>query len=625
MFRILWIIFAILPCLASKTDQSEQLLPSTDCHYIDLKLVCVNSRALFPSTFSVEQIPEGITRLHLGCAAVRGHHCNILETNFQPLPYRANLTSVFMLSVDSPGHDRIPVPQFLHNVKATIEYLTIQYSKISFLDAAFLDGFSALQYIDFSYNDITNIDVGTFHPLTYQPVGLVLSDDQFKILNGLQQIDLTQNRIESFDWSTLKPIKNTLLVLRLSNQTPKLQTLYQSGSVFSHKLYDLRLEGNNLTGVPDRILRSIQPYDGPTHYNFAGNPFCPDHADCSCCEMEAFVARMHDIVKASPTSDTIFSCGSKTQLTVYVNTSLPSLSLYDKCERASIASATCQDPSPLVISCKNGYITFSETDFRKTDATMAVFHGDKTQQCRMILHDAFQNLVDISTFHIHAKPNSPTGRDRIEAQCMQGSIRLEAHEEYFDEDEEDFDPTHFTATSLTFEIDTTYNCRQLLTKFLLALHELTETGEKVSSIAVPLVPIEQWLRSSLVCSKDQPLQLKCRNGNLDFPLKTYRRTTATSFIIQSDGGPGCDALMSNMYDHILLQRQVLVLPPEHDPYPDGIVVVCQKGLLLISEQHPHFSAKKDLHIYSAPNQLCWEKYIQFLDYLGSHAAITKEI
>ncbi|XP_055342018.1 uncharacterized protein LOC129590692 [Paramacrobiotus metropolitanus] len=278
ILRICLVLGAFFP----STESSA--LPHPQCFFPEhqpFDLACTQADLHFPGNFNACALPTvygALFTLVLDCPTSNFNtYCNTLGKYFQALPRNDGIWRVTLKGFRSETEARAPIDRLLSNLHSVL-ILIIQYSKIGRLDAAFLSGFPSLLTLDIEKNDIKDIAIDTFRSVP------ILS---YLILSFLQ---LSENSLTYFDWTTLEPVANHLLFLELRQQTPPLRHLYRSGPRFNVHLSTLSLDGNLLPSISKDVLDTLIVKEDRVNvkFNFRHNPICPEDDDCGCWAMENF-------------------------------------------------------------------------------------------------------------------------------------------------------------------------------------------------------------------------------------------------------------------------------------------------------------------------------------------------
>ncbi|XP_055345418.1 uncharacterized protein LOC129593227 [Paramacrobiotus metropolitanus] len=284
-------------------------LPNSGCEYSFHRLRCAGNNLILPYTFQVASIPREVDEIFLSCPAhsdiaprKRLVYCNVISDDMSPLPFLKFLRSAWFKGFRA---GRVPIDKLLTHNKHILT-LSIRCSRIGTIDREYFSGFGKLQHLYLERNDIRSISVDAFSSLAGETL----------VEPSLIQLYFDGNAVEAFDWRSLLPIRNTLALLSLDDQMPKLRSLTLSGSTFSTSIQELSINDNKLKSIPHGVLSSIGLNASvPTLLYDRGIPFCIE-SKCNCCELMHFTSWNKIFVSETPRIRSTLSCGTQFELPV---------------------------------------------------------------------------------------------------------------------------------------------------------------------------------------------------------------------------------------------------------------------------------------------------------------------
>ncbi|XP_055352803.1 uncharacterized protein LOC129598775 [Paramacrobiotus metropolitanus] len=560
----------------------------------DFSCLCASTTPIdFPRSYDVNKIPSTTMRLVLGSRQELPDqrpinrsllvYCNLLRKDHTSIPDRGHLRHVHLHNFIGEGGRRPPFKQFLRFVQYRIETLRIGHSKIGHLDADFLHGFPELKQLDLSENDIYDISIDAFQEFQGYPASRAEMFDN--VLN------LAGNALEELNWRAFEPLSYWVKSLELGQQNPKLRTIHMSGAPFEFGfLSDLDMKNNDLTFIPDDVLRSLKTVES---FDLQGSMLCAVD-DCSCCETQPFLQMILSKTTVrtggwgTPSSRRgAFSCGSQ--------------NFYDygqqRSEQQMPACPSCKQAPPLDIRCQQGSISLSDTSVEQTDALVVHFTADTTMGCYRIFHDFYHNVLELG----NVSQPQPTPSSVIRLLCHDNQISV------FGPDPEVQNPL-----KITLDTDLSPDCHSIRVRFLKFVRNDFLSDGAVTPLLIPNITVKTWMADHFACPVDAPLRISCQAGKAILPVKMLNSTKSTVVYLRGDASLRCREFVISVHEYLIDSQRSSV---HFDASQDAIVAVCQRGHIVLSESNPRISVKTNLTYYGAPNDPCQKKLRDFLNYI----------
>ncbi|XP_055354779.1 uncharacterized protein LOC129600320 [Paramacrobiotus metropolitanus] len=624
------LIAMLLPVIMFTVVGIVGALPYPGCGYdYQLRsLGCTKNNLTLSRASPVDSTPLDVQFIYLGCPAVNNFpqrrpfdYCNVVHDDISSLPFRKSILTLTLQGFTAANGGRFLLDKLLHHNKNNTQRLNIHYCRIGYIDRGYFAGFQKLSRLQLEHNDISSISVDAFDSLS----GISAKP-------SLTNLYLDDNALETLDWSTLYPLRDTLAKLHLDDQKPKLHSLTLSGGAFLTSIVRLHLAVNSLRYIPNEILDSIGWNSSvPTTLSLGGNAFCEGYTNCDCCEMGYFMSwtKKFIAVKGRPWNGhnyVTLSCGSQSGLTFGSNhpgsaQRLAELEKSNHCNATSTtvtstaiptttanvttntrkpdvnnSSSLCPETKPIEINCTFGRLSLSQPDLQRAEGTLLVFRTDRSFACQMKLYNLHTMSMDLFNFS-EQTDHQPGQQEVIRVECANGVSTLSST-----------DPENSHAHQLNFRSDLTSQCFAKFTEFLqyidtnLVTEHVTVTSEE-SRLAD-----EMWRTCGDITNAT------CTDGTFVFSHTKDAALKAEGVVIRVDQSFDCRSTLVAIHEHLLAQESTTVQAPA-TPLSSSVAAVCSQDRLFVSEGHPRRSKKTTIEYSARPSKFCRGAFHKFVEYL----------
>ncbi|XP_055350864.1 uncharacterized protein LOC129597381 [Paramacrobiotus metropolitanus] len=620
-------IFSIGFLLCTFMTTACGLSPHPQCTYNNYTRIqdCSGAQFFVPDNLNLGKINRHAHGLHLSTPQIF-NRSEIRWRDIGDLKV-SNLPALYMVSIRRfrlANGVRLPIREIFYDIRHKIRRLLIQDSEIGHLDVLFLQGFTALEKLWLDDNDITVIARDTFA----------------QCCRKLQVLDLSENRLESLDWSTFQPV--TLSVQEIHLRQQKADVYYTShGRTGLQKLKLLEpvnfsldalaildLAKNELETVPGEILATLNA-TSLRIFDIRNNPFCPGDEACSCCSMKPLVEWMRGVRHSRSRHGFLvdFHCGVRKQPLSWDSGNptgnLPGIA--SECGARTAAPATtpkypstttiaasthnavevCANMESLRTYCTAGnqlVLPFDRID--NVETTSAVFDGDGTLVCRTLINDL--HAIALTMAEVTPVADGHNSSDDVHVTCHKGVVSIDNHNY----------PDHIQARRITFVSEPNLLCTQHFVMFLEKMEEYDAHYSPGRSAVRE--NISQPIPAEELCSASPPIQFVCANGRLIRPaLMDFRLSNAVKMEYAGDNSFKCRQHLQSMHTWLMENYRPVLSHPNTDGVPDTVTFACQRGHFQITSLQPETSAAVKLHYYSPPNLACRNAFVHFLQFAVS--------